>query len=429
VQALAEVELNDEQIIAAVEKLIADQGWTNAHAIKKELGAQLKGRWRQATGANWGSRIAASWKPPEWSVDLAKASENDLTAAIPRAKEAERKAIAGAAVSGIERQKLEEAAGHIEELKDRLADAEVEEARLEEAHHKAEAERAELPPGGAEMVMPCPHCGEGVVLRQIDLATRRLEKAEKVPAGELKKRRAMIAIADGAIGRLNSELARQASVVEHARDAMHLALDARHRLAEMPPPSEAGTDIEAAASRVTRAEAELAAWRAKRVADELRDKVGNNDLLLDILAPDGLRAKKLARVVETFCTTQLDPLSEAAGWKLVAVDPTMTLFYGERPYVLCSSSEQYRVRAILQVAMARLDSSDMVVLDAADVLDGPTRSGLFAMLDEAGLPALVCMTLTRREQVPDLAAAELGASYWIEDGLAEPLRHMTEAAA
>jgi hypothetical protein len=39
------------------------------------------------------------------------------------------------------------------------------------------------------------------------------------------------------------------------------------------------------------------------------------------------------------------------------------------------------------------------------------------------------MTLTRREQVPDLAAIGLGASYWIADGIAQPSRQMAEAAA
>jgi hypothetical protein len=71
--------------------------------------------------------------------------------------------------------------------------------------------------------------------------------------------------------------------------------------------------------------------------------------------------------------------------------------------------------------MAKLDGSDMVVLDAADVLDGTTRSGLFAMLEESGLDALVCLTLTRPEQCPDLAAADLGCSYWIEAGVTRPL--------
>jgi hypothetical protein len=71
----------------------------------------------------------------------------------------------------------------------------------------------------------------------------------------------------------------------------------------------------------------------------------------------------------------------------------------------------------------------MVVLDAADVLDGTTRSGLFDMLDEAGLPALVALTLSRPSQCPDLAEAGLGQSYWLSSGIARPLREeMAEAA-
>ena len=101
------------------------------------------------------------------------------------------------------------------------------------------------------------------------------------------------------------------------------------------------------------------------------------------------------------------------------------------PYPLLSKSEQYRVRAVFQVAMAIIDGSDLVVLDEADILDGPTRSGLFKMLDAAtqeGLAALVCMTLSRRDQAPDLAAIGLGRSYWLEAGVAEPIGQEAQAA-
>jgi hypothetical protein len=179
-------------------------------------------------------------------------------------------------------------------------------------------------------------------------------------------------------------------------------------------------DVAGAEQAHDRARRNLDAFRQKREADDLAERVRTNDLVLAILAPDGLRGRKLARVVEAF-NASLRPLSETAVWADVTVDAAMSLAYGGRPYALLSTSEQYRVRAVLQTAMARLDGSDMIVLDAADVLDGTTRSGLFAMIEESDLAALVCMTLTRREQVPDLAAAELGASYWIEDGIAQPL--------
>ena len=73
--------------------------------------------------------------------------------------------------------------------------------------------------------------------------------------------------------------------------------------------------------------------------------------------------------------------------------------------------------------------SDLVVIDAADVLDAPTRSGLFAMLRNSAKPAVVCVTQARREQVPDISRQGLGASYWLENGILEPLKAPIEAAA
>ena len=122
-------------------------------------------------------------------------------------------------------------------------------------------------------------------------------------------------------------------------------------------------------------------------------------------------------------------MTDAAGWKVVAIAPDMALTYGGRPYALLSTSEQYRLRAVLQAAIARLAGADLVVIDAANVLDAPTRSGLFSMLGQAELSAVVCMTLSRREQVPDLARAGLGESYWLDDGVLEPLHLPGKAEA
>jgi hypothetical protein len=43
------------------------------------------------------------------------------------------------------------------------------------------------------------------------------------------------------------------------------------------------------------------------------------------------------------------------------------------------------------------------------------------MLREVGIPALIGMTVTKPEQVPDLSKAQLGNSYWIADAVARPL--------
>jgi predicted RNA-binding Zn-ribbon protein involved in translation (DUF1610 family) len=112
------------------------------------------------------------------------------------------KAIAAAAISAAEREALKQRADTAEDRKTALREAEAAAEKLAEEVSRAEAARAALPPGGAgDVPMPCPHCGEKVVLRRINLAESRLEKAETIAPAELKKRRLAIVDADGLVGR------------------------------------------------------------------------------------------------------------------------------------------------------------------------------------------------------------------------------------
>ena len=429
-RALADEEMDDDAV-AVIWKSIETQGWDGAHTLRKERGTEYKGAWRQITGANWGSRVGASWVPAGWQFEFEEPKENDLLAALALAKGNHDKAIAAAAVSGAERTRLAAEAAAVEARKDTLQQAEATAERLAGELVVARQARAALPPGTVDPGMPCPHCGAFVTLRRVNLAETRLEMAEAAPpASELKKRRDAIARIDGDVGRLTGQVQEADRAVDQARLAMQTALDARYRLDKMPPPAEAEIDVEAAKAEVAAAEQRLTGFRQKRKADELHDKIMTNNAVIDILAPDGLRAKKLGHVLELFNTAQLGRLSLAAGWNQVTVDAEMTFAYGGRPYALLSTSEQYRVRAVLQVAMAHLDGSAMVVLNAADVLDGPTRSGLLDLLDEGGMPALVLLTLSRPSQCPDLATDGLGQSYWLSEGIAHPLHEeLTNVAA
>lgn len=426
--AMADIDLGSEAAVTAVWKSIETHGWDSAHQVQRDRGVELKARWRQVTGATYGSRVGASWHPDDLDDD--DMSENDLLAAVVKAKAERDKAIAAAAVSGAERDRLAAELASLEGRKDLLQQAEADAERVAAELDAARDARAALPPGTVDAGMPCPHCGAFVIVRRIDLATTRLEAAEvdaPLPA-ELKKRRVAIAAADGAIARLMGQSTDADRNVERARLAMQSAAEARFHLDRLPPATETGVDVDAAKAALDRAEKRLADSRAKREADDLHRRIQNNEGLISLLAPDGLRAAKLDQVLDIF-NGSLGELSEAAGWHAVGVEADLTPTYQGRVYALCSTSEQYRIRAVLAVAMARLDGSAMVVLDAADVLDGPTRSGLFALLDEAGLPALVTMTATRASQVPDLAALSLGHSYWLTEGVCEPLLGGQEIAA
>jgi hypothetical protein len=208
--------------------------------------------------------------------------------------------------------------------------------------------------------------------------------------------------------------------VANAEAAVRGSNDAKERIANWPRAVETGVDIATAEQQLQRAEKRLAEHRTKIEADRLHRLIEGNEIVIDLLASDGLRAKKLGRVIDVF-DAQLADLCRAAGWLAVRVDDAGNIGYGDRAYGLLSTSEQYRVRAILAVAMAQLDGSQLVVLDGADVLDAPSRGQLFSMLGTIDVPALVTMTLARRSLMPDLAVAELGRSYWLTGGVVEPI--------
>jgi hypothetical protein len=393
---------------------IEESGWDATHTRRKDRGAELKGQWRQVTGVNYGSRIAASWRP-----DLADGNDSDLSAAVARAKFVLENAQSAAAVSSAERERLTALANsqHAKKTSWLAADTAVKEAG--EALRRAQAARMALPPAEQQQTQPCPYCAKPIVVRQVSLVETRLEKAEPIAEGDAKKRRQAIASADGEVAGATDRLNNARRAAALAQAAVNEADAARERIANWPQATETGTDIEAARSELSRAEKRLAEFRMKREADDINARIESNETLLTLLAGDGLRAAKLARVLGIFIG-QLRALTDAAGWTdVVEVDIDMAISLSGRPYALLSVSEQYRVRAVLQLATACIEGADLVVIDGADVLDAPTRSGLFAMLDAAGVTALVCMTLSRREQMPDLAASGLGASYWLAGGVVE----------
>jgi len=142
----------------------------------------------------------------------------------------------------------------------------------------------------------------------------------------------------------------------------------------------------------------------------------------------GRPGQKLPERLDPFNVT-LRELALAAEWPIPWLTPEMDVLVLNRPQVLWSESEVYRTEVLLRLATAALDGSDLVIIDAADILDAQGRNGLASVLTMAGRPALVTATYNEPRFVPDLEAAGLGRSYWIEDGVARPLIRVEAAAA
>lgn len=399
---------------------IVKSGWDGAYAGAREKGATLKGQWLQATGETYGLEKAADWAPADWRDELEDITPIEADERVEEKRQARDKAVAAAAVDRGNVAALRAAADAAQARQIALHLATEDAREAEAALQAARTKRAALPAASASPGLPCPHCGEPVEMRQIRGGEWQIAKTPpKISDAEIKARALAIADADGEVERLRAAATEKVNAQAKARHDLDLSRQAQASLDKMGDvASGSAADLDAAKEAFNIAVSEQRMIKAKREADRIRDLIVANQAVIDILAPAGIRKTRLARAVETFNVGMLASLSEAASWPIVAMTEDMEFTAGGRAYALLSASEKWRVRTILQVAAAQLDGSKMLVIDAADILDAPGRNGLFGLLAHAGIDALVTMTMNKPEQVPDLAAAKIGTSYWIERGAA-----------
>lgn len=408
-----------ERAVDRVWQAIETDGWDATHKKAREHTTKLKGQWEGITGEKYGPKKAEDWAPnghpgPE-------AAREDLEAALEKARARVKDAVGSAAVSQHEVDRLKaEASAEVEDpgpLRQQL-----EEARA--ALAEVEAERATLPAEdkGENTVCECPSCGTELVVEHVwkgptVLKLHSKETKEKAESKEVRKRRAEL---DGKVSRLQGEMTTLNKRLGNIEQEIERRDNAAKRLAELGEPGEDNSEKVAEAERAeAEAQAALKAFDNKDMADKLHGDIVKNDKLAAILAPDGLRRRKLAAGLETF-NEALATLCAAAKWPVVRLDETLQAHYGTRPLWAASGSGQWRARAVVQVAMAQMDGSAAVVLDEADILDARGRNALLVLLQEAGVRALMCMTINKPGLVPDLKQAGLGASYWVATGIVEP---------
>lgn len=403
-------------------------GWDETWKKAREHTTLLKGQWEATTGEKWGAKKAEDWTPEGLPDD---AGRDALEATLERAREAVKEAVGSAAVSAAEVERLraeaETPAEDVDPLREELTVLEVE---LEQV----QAERAALPADGKSegTTCECPACGVNLVVDKVwnGPTTLKLPSGKEPTKAELKEIRTKRASLDGKIGNLQARISTLTRQIASAEQAAERALAALTRLQEMDGRKEgvSAEDVAAAERAEAEARAALAAFDAKVQADKIHRNIIKNEKLVAILAPEGLRRRKLAAGLDTFNAALAD-ISAAAKWPVVRIDENLDAHYGTRPVWAASASGQWRARLVIQLAMAQMDGSAAVVIDEADILDFRGRNGLFALLKASGLRALVAMTFNKPDLVPDLAKAKLGASYWISAGVVEPIGQAEEKAA
>jgi len=401
--------------VSAVWSVIQSDGWDKAHDRAKERGAKMKGAWEQITGDNYGGTRAASWEHPALeryagvTLGELQTASSEARAALEAAQA--NRGTAQQVLDGLKEKVriAKEAEPFIKQMKVEIADTAIAAVNAKEALDA-------LPhPETAEAMAECPHCkGHLVVVTRTSVrkpAEGGVDEATNAARSEA------IAVAQAKLDELSQygrELDQGVAVYVSQQAA---GTKAAADLARQPSGTATSEDVVRAQQAVQAADSDLAQFTAAHDAQErataMQANIQANLLIIEQLAPQGLRQRVLDRKMVEF-NAMLTRMCKTAGWPAVVVDDDLSVTFGGRPTMLCSKGEQYRVRAILQLAVADLDGSELAILDGADILDRFGRNGLFKMLASAKIKALVCMTIDGRDKVPNIKSAGLGQAYWID---------------
>lgn len=386
---------------------IEEGGWDGAHAQAKEKGAKMKGQWEQITGERYGTKKADGWIPEGWSADLDGANAADLEAGLVDARAVLEGCIAAEAVDEARIEALQKDAAQVPTLEKTVAAAEEQVADLEKALAELRKVAAGLPPAEDVPSLACPHCSQPVLFERGVLVKAGATLSKK----EISAREKALAEANQAVKVTEEDLKVSRRLVAELRGALSIAMKAAAELQSSAcSPVEAVGDIDAARGAVALAEQRVRCFKSKIEADDRHFNIGINALILEALAPDGVRLARLKKALG-------EANAELAQLDAVEISGDLEASLNGTPFHLLSGSEKYRVRVALQLWMAGRDKSSAVVIDGADILvSRPLRQHLFKTLAASKIPSLVTMAFPCKQDVPDLAAKKAGVSYWIGDG-------------
>lgn len=241
---------------------------------------------------------------------------------------------------------------------------------------KAERDAIMVPPEPGDE-LTCPHCSKTVVERG-----GVLQKLEKI-----------------------SDAQRERLV--HTRNAMSgkvagLQEDARN----------AETALNTATALAARSEED----REQRIknAAEISEKIKTQMALVEVLGLEGVRGRKRDEMLH-LVNGQLEDMAATIGMENVRLvwepDPgkhkkTICARMGDRLYQNLSSSQQWRVRLLIQILIAKRDGSTMLLLDDCEILVRQRRLPLTMLLKQSGINVVAAMSISDgAENAPDFEAA------------------------
>ncbi len=399
------------------------KGWDSVYQEIRQAWTKAKGAWEQITSDKYGSAKIHSWRPANLPVD---AEHRHLVAALEEAEAKLAELQKTETMSSVDRERLQAEAADLPYRVTALEKAKAELEQAQKAVKEAEEIRADLPSVDGQPDWKCPCCDEPINISVVSGQVRGVTKYEgaKLSKKELEERRKAIAGADGTLQNARTKVNDLNRRVADLEGQISKSEKAKQKLSDdTGTDNDSGTlaaDLADANDAVADAKAELKALADFEKAKVKAAEIERLGIIGKAVAPDGCRQRKLADCLDAFNDNYLAPTCEDSGWRPIVLNADLGVTFNGRRDDLISASEQWRCRAAMQVAMARLDGSELVIIDGADILDIPNRQGLFKATSKCGIKVLIGATFSKPESAPHLPP-EIGHSYWIENGETRPL--------
>lgn len=382
----------DRDVISKVWAVIEEDGWDYAHRTAKEKGTKLKGSWEYVTNERYGSRKAESWEPPEVDNNM---TLEQIDKKLENIKGQESLLFqlesAGVTLSNID-EIIDEKRKAFEEVSDEKTAALV--------------KLREIPDFNGNVGIPCPWCKKSVRTERKDSVVKLVKAKGTASDKEIKEAKDETKKLQDEIDMLEKKITEE-KLNPQPLIELKKQID-KHEIKF--------NSVEEVREEAKRLEENKRAIAASTEAGRIAKQIIMNKLIVDALAPSGVRKKVLVKAVDRF-NAVLNRVTEIANWRGVEVDYDMGIYYDSNPIAVFDrySSIRWRINVAMQVALASLSKSPLVLIDAADILDKSGRNGLFKVMAHKmnEIAFVVTMTADNADDLPNLADKGIGRTLWL----------------
>ena len=391
--------------VEGVFDLVRARGWEAAEAVYVDRGRQAKREWRDITGRTWGFNVGQDWRPDGWLADFDNLTAQQADERVVEAREALSALHQVKAVSETERAEAEKAQSEIPRLQEKVKQAEVAlspydrglsecDRELEEADRNfAKSERIL---SDARKGQTCPKCDaplrivRGAIV--IDEVHENIEEMETELASIRLNREKCVHLRSIAV----ESIAPYREALNEARTKLAVAQQRASKAGEAAPPNHAKA-LADGESKLERALKTVDLVLDAENATAMHETVVRYTEVAKALGPRGIRSRMLGSSI-TRLNKGLSKISGITAWPEMKADENGGITWNGRPVQSCSESERWRAQAAMQLTLAALTGSKVVVLDRGDVLDMSQRQAngqaLRHVAQATGISVIICTTGT-----------------------------------